>query len=102
MHKPRLINATTLVNDVLAERGKITKKAYGRDADPMCGGISKALRCIEQSPTIDVAEAIWHDGNTTFVATDNLQDFTDRIIVVQGNWCNVYYRDNDDDAEEEG
>lgn len=55
---------------------------------------------VEDAPTIDAVEVVRHEGNTTFVTTDNLDAYTDRIIVVQGNWCKVYYRDSDDTGEE--
>lgn len=57
-------------------------------------------RVLLDTPAVD-AEVVRHEGNTTFVTTDNLDDYADRIIVRQGNWCKVYYRDSDD-AEVEG
>ena len=50
---------------------------------------------IARFPAVD-AEVVLHEGNTTFVTTDNLDVYADRIIVRQGNWCKVYYRDSDD------
>lgn len=55
---------------------------------------------IARFPAVD-AEVVRHEGNTTFVTTDNLDAYADRIIVRRGNWCKVYYRDSDD-AEVEG
>ena len=60
----RLIDANEVVKEILAERDKIprtvptapyelgTEKPY-HAGDQMRGGIRKALRCIEQAPTVD-------------------------------------------------
>ena len=108
--KRRLIDATDLVRRVLQVRDKVLTESvpgFGHAAcnadrfkQAMHGGIRKVLREIETSPTIDAVEVVRHEGNTTFVTTDNLDAYTDRIIVVQGNWCKVYYRDSDDTGEE--
>ena len=47
---------------------------------------------IANAPTVD-AEPVRHEGDTTFIATDNLDAYTGRIIVGQGNTCKVYYAD---------
>lgn len=39
------------------------------------------------------AEPVRHKGNTTFISTNNLDGYADRIIVGQGTICKVYYRD---------
>lgn len=44
------------------------------------------------APTID-AEPVRHEGNTTFVSTNSLESYADRIIVGQGTLCKVYYRE---------
>jgi hypothetical protein len=58
------------------------------------------VKLVEKAPAV-YAEVVRHEGNTTLVTTDNLDAYADRIIVVQGNWCKVYYRDSDD-TEAEG
>lgn len=68
MGKKRLIDATDLVRRVLEERDKIkleTVERYSfgvatpdRYGQHMRGGIHKALRCIEKSPTIDAVEVV--------------------------------------------
>lgn len=68
MSKKRLIDATDLVRRVLEERDKIRLEVvprYGfgvpvpdRHGQAMRGGIRKALREIETSPTIDAVEVV--------------------------------------------
>ena len=65
----RLIDANEVVKAILAERDKIprtiitapyefgTEKPY-HAGDQMRGGIRKALRCIEQSPTVDAVPVV--------------------------------------------
>ena len=38
-------------------------------------------------------EPVNHDGGTTFISTENLNAYANRIIVSQGNQCRVYYAD---------
>ncbi len=56
------------------------------------GPLSHFLEQIDSTPTID-AEPVRHEGNTTFVSTNNLDAYADRIIVGQGTSCKVYYAD---------
>lgn len=68
MPKKRLIDATDLVRRVLEERDKIRLEVvprYGfgapvpdRHGQAMVGGIRKALREIETSPTVDAVEVV--------------------------------------------
>ncbi len=68
MAKKRLIDATDLVRRVLAERDRIPlevvqRYSFGvpepcRHGQAMRGGIRKALREIETSPTIDAVEVV--------------------------------------------
>ena len=65
----RLIDANAVVKAILAERDKIprtvptapyelgTEKPY-HAGDQMRGGIRKALRCIEQAPTVDAVPVV--------------------------------------------
>ena len=65
----RLIDANKVVSEILAERDKIprtvptapyelgTEKPF-RAGDQMRGGIRKALRCIEQAPTVDAVPVV--------------------------------------------
>lgn len=65
----RLIDATKVVQDILAERDKIPlrvpcapyelldDKPYAM-GQAQRGGIRKALRCIEEAPTIDAVEVV--------------------------------------------
>lgn len=53
----RLIDANKVVKNIVAERGKIpyelvSEKQF-KHGNSMRGGIRKALRCIEQAPTVD-------------------------------------------------
>lgn len=53
----RLIDANEVVKAILAERDKIpyelvSEKPF-KHGNSMRGGIRKALRCIEQAPTVD-------------------------------------------------
>ena len=66
----RLINANEVVKAILEERDKIprtittapyelgTEKPY-HAGDQMRGGIRKALRCIEQAPTVDAVPVVF-------------------------------------------
>ena len=52
----RLINATEVVKNIVTERDKIpyelvSEKPF-KHGNSMRGGIRKALRCIEQAPTV--------------------------------------------------
>ena len=65
----RLVDANEVVKAILAERDKIprtittapyelgTEKPY-HAGDQMRGGIRKALRCIEQAPTVDAVTVV--------------------------------------------
>ena len=65
----RLIDANAVVKAILEERDKIprtittapyelgTEKPY-HAGDQMRGGIRKALRCIEQAPTVDAVPVV--------------------------------------------
>ena len=65
----RLIDANAVVKAILAERDKIprtvptapyelgTEKPF-HAGDQMRGGIRKALRCIEQAPTVDAVPVV--------------------------------------------
>lgn len=58
----RLIDANKVVKAILAERDKIpyelvSEKPF-KHGNSMCGGIRKALRCIEQAPTIDAVPVV--------------------------------------------
>lgn len=65
---PRYIDATDLVRRVLEERDKIPLTVIPRyhfgvpapcqHGQSMRGGIRKALRCIETSPTVDAVEVV--------------------------------------------
>ena len=53
----RLIDATEVIKNIVAERDKIpyelvSEKPF-KHGNSMRGGIRKALRCIEQAPTVD-------------------------------------------------
>lgn len=51
-----------------------------------------AKAAIDNMPTVD-AEPVRHEGDTTFIGTNNLEGYADRIIVSQGTRCKVYYAD---------
>ena len=65
----RIIDANEVVKNIVAERDKIprtittapyelgTEKPY-HAGDQMRGGIRKALRCIEQAPTVDAIPVV--------------------------------------------
>lgn len=58
----RLIDANKVVKAILAERDKIpyelvSEKPF-KHGNSMRGGIRKALRCIEQAPTVDVVPVV--------------------------------------------
>ena len=58
----RLIDATEVVKDIISERDKIpyelvSEKPF-KHGNSMRGGIRKALRCIEQAPTVDAVPVV--------------------------------------------
>ena len=58
----RLIDATEVVKDIISERDKIpyelvSEKPF-KHGNSMRGGIRKALRCIEQAPTVDTVPVV--------------------------------------------
>ena len=58
----RLIDANKVVKDIIAERDKIlyelvSEKPF-KHGNSMRGGIRKALRCIEQAPTVDAVPVV--------------------------------------------
>ena len=73
----RLVDANEVVKAILAERDKIpyeliSEKPF-KHGNSMRGGIRKALRCIEQAPTIDAVPVVrcreckhHHDCDTHF------------------------------------
>lgn len=73
----RLIDANEVVKNIVAERDKIpyelvSEKPF-KHGNSMRGGIRKALRCIEQAPTVDAVPVVrcreckhHHDCETHF------------------------------------
>ena len=58
----RLIDANEAIKNIVAERDKIpyelvSEKPF-KHGNSMRGGIRKALRCIEQAPTIDAVPVV--------------------------------------------
>ena len=58
----RLIDANKVVKDIISERDKIpyelvSEKPF-KHGNSMRGGIRKALRCIEQAPTVDAVPVV--------------------------------------------
>ena len=58
----RLIDANKVIKAILAERDKIpyeliSEKPF-KHGNSMRGGIHKALRCIEQAPTVDAVPVV--------------------------------------------
>ena len=58
----RLIDANEVVKNIISERDKIpyelvSKKPF-KHGNSMRGGIRKALRCIEQAPTVDAVPVV--------------------------------------------
>ena len=58
----RLIDATDVIKNIVAERDKIpyelvSEKPF-KHGNSMRGGIRKALRCIEQAPTVDAVPVV--------------------------------------------
>ena len=58
----RLIDATEVIKDIISERDKIpyeliSEKPF-KHGNSMRGGIRKALRCIEQAPTVDAVPVV--------------------------------------------
>lgn len=61
-NEKRLIDANKVVKNIVAERDKIpyeliSEKPF-KHGNSMRGGIRKALRCIEQAPTVDAVPVV--------------------------------------------
>ena len=58
----RLIDANEVVENIVAERDKIPYELVSgkpfKHGNSMRGGIRKALRCIEQAPTVDAVPVV--------------------------------------------
>ena len=58
----RLIDANKVIKNIVAERDKIPYELVSgkpfKHGNSMRGGIRKALRCIEQAPTVDYVPVI--------------------------------------------
>ena len=58
----RLIDATEVIQNIVAERDKIpyelVSEKPNQHGNSMRGGIRKALRCIEQAPTVDAVPVV--------------------------------------------
>ena len=58
----RLIDANKVVKDIISERDKIPYELVSENpfkhGNSMRGGIRKALRCIEQAPTVDAVPVV--------------------------------------------
>ena len=58
----RLIDANKVVKDIISERDKIAYELVSekpfKHGNSMRGGIRKALRCIEQAPTVDAVPVV--------------------------------------------
>ena len=91
------MNNDLISRSALLEEVRLAKRGIGKRAnyDYLVGYVS-ALSGVEgriaDAPAVD-AEPVRHEGDTTFITTDNLDAYTGRIIVGQGNMCKVYYAD---------
>ena len=71
----RLIDANEVVKNIVAERDKIpyelvSEKPF-KHGNSMRGGIRKALRCIEQSPTVEAVPVVRCRECTEFDETEH-------------------------------
>lgn len=71
----RLIDANEVVENIIAERDKIpyelvSEKPF-KHGNSMRGGIRKALRCIEQAPTVDAIPVVRCRECTEFDETEH-------------------------------
>ena len=71
----RLIDANEVVKDIVAERDKIPYELVSgkpfKHGNSMRGGIRKALRCIEQAPTVDAVPVVRCRECTEFDETEH-------------------------------
>ena len=79
----RLIDATEVVKNIVAERDKIpyelvSEKPF-KHGNSMRGGIRKALHCVEQAPTVDAVPVVRCEK---CVAHGNC--FAERVFVYTG------------------
>ena len=115
MPKKRLIDATDLVRRVLEERDKIRTEGTvqlgvptpDRHGMAMRGGIRKALREIETSPTVDAVEVVrcvncvwyceWHTKPDVFLCG---RPNNNAIVVKPDFFCK--YGERKEDSSEKG
>lgn len=102
----RLIDATDVVKAILTERDKIprtittapyelgTEKPY-HAGDQMRGGIRKALRCIEQAPTVDAVPVVRCRECKNYVIVDEFEGGKRYMCLVN----HFSYLDNDGDNQ---
>lgn len=81
----------------MAENDLISRKAL-LDAMPHNDELLSfdVRKVICEAPSVD-AEPVRHEGTTTYITTNDLDKYQDRIIVNEGEkskFCRVYYEDN--------
>lgn len=87
-------------NDLISKKAlleQMDRMFLGADpADHEQNGIFKCRVLVKEAPVIE-AEPVRHEETTTFITTNDLDKYQDRIVVGEGEkskFCRVYYADN--------
>lgn len=97
----RLIDANEVVESIVAERDKIpyelvSEKPF-KHGNSMRGGIRKALRCVEQAPTVDAVPVVrcakcehWvknDDGQCVCALFDIANSYGEPVVTKPDDFC---------------
>ena len=97
----RLIDANRVVKDIISERDKIpyelvSEKPFKHE-NSMRGGIRKALRCVEQAPTVDAVPVVrcakcehWvknDDGQCVCALFDIANSYGEPVVTKPDDFC---------------
>lgn len=92
----RLIDVDKRINEHCAITCGRTRNQCNLINQPECVNGCFYVKVLEAAPTIE-AEPVRHEGNTTYITTNDLDKYQDMIIVDEGEkskFCRVYYADN--------
>ena len=108
----RLIDANKVVKDIISERDKIpyelvSEKPF-KHGNSMRGGIRKALRCIEQAPTVDAVPVVrcekcrnWvenDDGQYVCTLFDIANSYGEPVVTKPDDFCSYGEKEGTDNG----
>lgn len=90
-----LISRQKLIDDLEAWR-KLLDRRVSRFDDMVIHTLPVVFDLVNEQKTV-AAEPVRHEGTTTYITTNDLDKYQDRIVVDEGEkskFCQVYYADN--------